>query len=34
MCQHEIIADKKQTALSALLDSIGKQVTGWQNAAR
>lgn len=30
----KLLPIKKQAALSALLDRIGKQVTGWRNAAR
>jgi len=28
----KILSIKKQAELSALMDSIGKQVTGWRNA--
>ncbi|MEW6606777.1 MAG: four helix bundle protein [bacterium] len=30
----KILAVKKQAELSALLDSIGKQATGWKNAVK
>ena len=30
----KILAIKKQAELSALMDSIGKQITGWRNANR
>ena len=30
----KLLPIKKQAALSALLERIGKQVTGWRNAAR
>ena len=30
----KILAIKKQAELSGLLDSIGKQITGWRNANR
>ena len=30
----KLFSIKKQAVLSALMDSIGKQVTGWRNASR
>jgi len=30
----KILAIKKQAELSGLMDSIGKQITGWRNANR
>jgi len=30
----KILAMKKQAELSGLMDSIGKQITGWRNASR
>lgn len=30
----KILAIKKQAGLSGLMDSIGKQITGWRNANR
>jgi hypothetical protein len=30
----KLLSIKKQVALSALMSSIGKQVTGWRNASR
>ena len=32
MCRYENIVHKKQAELSFLMDSIGKQITGWRNA--
>ena len=30
----KILSFKKQAELSVLMDSIGKQITGWRNASR
>lgn len=30
----KVLSFKKQAELSLLMDSIGKQVTGWRNASR
>ena len=30
----KILSFRKQAELSALMDSIGKQITGWRNASR
>lgn len=32
MRRYENTIDKKQAEISLLMDSIGKQITGWRNA--